>query len=180
MGYVFAQVRPRGDRDYSTNIISVTYVIDEGPRAYVERIDIRGNTKTRDYVIRREFDISEGDAYNRVLVNRAERRLRDLGYFRTVQISTEPGSAPDKVVAGRLRRGSVDRLVLGVGAACRPASGIIGEVALEETNFLGRGQTVRICVGGGLRTTRPTISRSPIRTSSAIEFRRASMLYRNV
>src|SRR3954471_20143788 len=66
LGYVFAQVRPRGDRDYVNHVVAVTYVIDEGPRAYIERIEIRGNTKTRDYVIRREFDIAEGDAYNRV------------------------------------------------------------------------------------------------------------------
>src|SRR5690606_12107005 len=95
-GHVFSQVRPRGDRDYQSNIINVTFVIDEGPRAYVERIEIRGNTKTRDYVIRREFDLSEGDAYNRVMIARAERRLRDLGYFKYVAISTEPGSRSEE------------------------------------------------------------------------------------
>ena len=82
----------------ATTPINLTYVIDEGQRVYIERIDIRGNTKTRDYVIRREFDVSEGDAYNRVLIDKAERKLRDLGYFKTVTITTEPGSAPDKVV----------------------------------------------------------------------------------
>ncbi len=84
-------MRPRGDRNYANHTISVTYLIDEGPRVYVERIDIVGNTKTRDYVIRREFDIAEGDPYNRVLVDQAERKLRDLGYFKTVNIMTEPG-----------------------------------------------------------------------------------------
>ena len=122
LGYVFAQVRPRGDRDYTNNIISLTYVVDEGPRAYVERIEIRGNTKTRDYVIRREFDISEGDAYNRVLVDRAERRLRNLGFFKKVAISAEPGSAPDKVVLVVERRGPVDRIVLVSRRLSRPAT----------------------------------------------------------
>src|SRR5690606_32331660 len=126
----------------------VTFVIDEGPRAYVERIEIRGNTKTRDYVIRREFDLSEGDAYNRVMIARAERRLRDLGYFKYVAISTEPGSAPDKVVlvvsVGDLFTGSFS-----VAAGLSTSDGVIGEISLEETNFLGRGQTVRISVGGG-------------------------------
>ncbi len=98
LGYVFAEVRPRGDRDYANNLINLTYVVDEGPRVYIERIDIRGNTKTRDYVIRREFDVAEGDPYNRVLINKAERRLRNLDYFKTVSITTEPGSAPDKVI----------------------------------------------------------------------------------
>jgi outer membrane protein insertion porin family len=153
LGYVFAQVRPRGDRDYANNVIAMTYVIDEGPRAYVERIDIRGNTKTRDYVIRREFDISEGDAYNRVMVDRAERRLRELGYFKTVQISTEPGSAPDKVVlVVNVEDQSTGSFSVSVGVST--TDGLIGEVALEETNFLGRGQAVRASVGGsaGSRT----------------------------
>ncbi|HVY18469.1 MAG TPA: outer membrane protein assembly factor BamA [Bauldia sp.] len=153
LGYVFAQVRPRGDRDYTNNVIAMTYVIDEGPRAYVERIDIRGNTKTRDYVIRREFDISEGDAYNRVMVDRAERRLRALGYFKTVQISTEPGSAPDKVVlVVDVEDQSTGSFSVSVGVST--TDGLIGEVALEESNFLGRGQAVRVSVGGsaGSRT----------------------------
>jgi outer membrane protein insertion porin family len=149
LGYVFAQVRPRGDRDYTNHTITLTYVIDEGPRAYVERIDIRGNTKTRDYVIRREFDISEGDAYNRVLVDKAERRLRDLGYFKTVNITTEAGSAPDKVVVV-VQVEDQSTGSFSVAAGVSTSDGIIGEVALEETNFLGRGQTVRISVGGGL------------------------------
>lgn len=147
MGYVFAQVRPRGDRDYANNIIAITYVIDEGPRAYVERIDIRGNTKTRDYVIRREFEISEGDAFNRVLVTKAERRLRSLGYFSTVSITTEPGSAPDRVVlvvyVEDQATGSFS-----IAAGVSTNQGFIAEVALEETNFLGRGQILKISVAG--------------------------------
>ena len=147
-GYVFAQVRPRGDRDYSSNTIAMTYVVDEGPRAYVERIDIRGNTKTRDYVIRREFEISEGDAYNRVLVDRAQRRLRDLGYFKSVQIDTEPGSAPDKVIlVVNVEDQSTGSFSISAGLST--SDGFIAQVALEETNFLGRGQHVKISVGGG-------------------------------
>ena len=64
-GYAFAVVRPRGDRNFDTHTVSIVFTIDEGPRTYIERINVRGNTRTRDYVIRREFDISEGDAYNR-------------------------------------------------------------------------------------------------------------------
>lgn len=148
LGFVFAQVRPRGDRNYVDNIIDLTYVIDEGARAYIERIDIRGNTKTRDYVIRREFDIAEGDAFNRVLIDKAERRLRGLDYFETVRIFTQSGSAPDKVVVvvevADKSTGSVSAAV-GVSTS----SGLIGEISLEERNFLGRGQIVRVSVGGG-------------------------------
>src|SRR6201987_456908 len=97
-GYAFAVVRPRGDRNFEAHTVLITFAVDEGPRTYIERIDVRGNTRTRDYVIRREFDISEGDAYNRALFDRAERRLKNLGYFKTVRITPEPGSAPDRVI----------------------------------------------------------------------------------
>jgi outer membrane protein insertion porin family len=92
-GYPFTQVRPRGDRDSSTRAVNIAFVLDEGPRVYIERIDVRGNTRTRDYVIRREFEIGEGDAYNKVLIDRAERRLNNLGYFKKVKITNQPGSA---------------------------------------------------------------------------------------
>ncbi len=150
LGYVFAEVRPRGDRDYSTNTINLTYVIDEGQRVYIERIDIRGNTKTRDYVIRREFDVSEGDAYNRVMINKAERKLRDLDYFKSVSITTEPGSAPDKVVVvvdvEDKSTGSFS--VAGGVETTGSSTGLVAEVAMDETNFLGRGQRVHLSVGG--------------------------------
>ena len=97
-GYAFSQVRPRGDRDAATGQINLTFVVDEGPRVYIERLLVRGNTRTRDYVIRREFDIGEGDAYNRALIDRAERRLNNLGFFKKVKITNEPGSSPDRVV----------------------------------------------------------------------------------
>lgn len=146
-GYSFAQVRPRGDRDYANQTISITYLIDEGPRLYVERIDIYGNTKTRDYVIRREFDFAEGDAYNRVLVDRAERRLRNLRFFKVVQIVTEPGSAPDRViVVVRVEEESTGEFAVGAGWS---TEGIVAEISLDERNFLGRGQHLRISVGLG-------------------------------
>ncbi len=152
LGYVFAQVRPRGDRDYSTNTINLTYVIDEGQRVYIERIDVRGNTRTRDYVIRREFDVSEGDAYNRVLINKAERRLRDLGYFENVSITTEPGSAPDKVVVVvNVQDKSTGSFGIAGGVETTgDTTGLVAQVSMDETNFLGRGQKVHIAVGGGL------------------------------
>ncbi len=92
-GYPFARVTPRGNRDLGNHTIAVDYLVDQGERAYVERIEIRGNTRTRDYVIRREFDMSEGDAFNQEMITRAKRRLEALGYFSTVNISTALGSA---------------------------------------------------------------------------------------
>lgn len=151
LGYVFAQVRPRGDRNYTNNTVDLTYMIDEGARAYIERIEIRGNTRTRDYVIRREFDISEGDAYNRVLIDKAERRLRALQYFKMVAITTEPGSAPDKVVVvvSVVDQSTGSFSIAGGVATSSGGAGLVAEVSMEETNFLGRGQTVRLSVGGG-------------------------------
>ena len=151
LGYVFAQVRPRGDRDYNANTINLTYVVDEGQRIYIERIDIHGNTKTRDYVIRREFDVSEGDAYNRVLIDKAERKLRDLGYFKNVAITTGPGSAPDKiVVVVDVEDKSTGSFGVAAGIETTgDSTGPVGEVSMDETNFLGRGQKVHIAVSGG-------------------------------
>ncbi len=71
-GYAFTSVRPRGDRDPADHTIALAFVAEEGPRVYIERINIRGNSATRDYVIRREFDIGEGDAYNKVMIDKAE------------------------------------------------------------------------------------------------------------
>ena len=144
-GYVFSQVHPRGDRDPAARTVKIVFVIDEGPRVYIERIEIRGNTRTRDYVIRREFDISEGDAYNKVLIDRAERRLNNLGFFKKVTITNEPGSAPDRVVVVV----TVEDQPTGqfsVSGGYSTADGIIGEVAVQESNFMGRGQFARLSV----------------------------------
>ncbi len=147
-GYAFAQVRPRGDRNMADHTIGLTYVVEEGARVYVERINVRGNTRTRDYVVRREFDIAEGDAYNQVFVDRAERRLKGLGFFKTVKISTEPGSAPDRVVLNV----DVEDQATGefsIAGGYSSTDGVIGEVALGERNFLGRGQYARIAAQFG-------------------------------
>ncbi|UHS61405.1 outer membrane protein assembly factor BamA [Agrobacterium vaccinii] len=147
-GYPFARVTPRGDRDMSGNTIGVTYIVDQGERAYVERIEIRGNTRTRDYVIRREFDISEGDAFNQTVVSAAKRRLEALGYFSKVNISTSQGSAPDRVVivvdVEDQATGS-----FGIGAGYSQNDGALLEASIEEKNFLGRGQYIRIAAGAG-------------------------------
>jgi outer membrane protein insertion porin family len=147
-GYPFAQITPRGDRDFNNRTISVVYLVDEGTRAYVERIEIRGNTRTRDYVIRREFDLSEGDAFNQVLVRRAKKRLEALKFFSSVDISTQPGSQPDRVV---LIVDVKDQPTgeFGVGGGYSNSDGFTATVDITERNFLGRGQFIRASVGGG-------------------------------
>ncbi|MFC4173365.1 outer membrane protein assembly factor BamA [Microvirga sp. GCM10011540] len=150
-GYAFAQVRPVGTRDPATQTVSLAYIIEEGPRVYIERLNVRGNSRTRDYVIRREFDLGEGDAYNKVLIDRAERRLNNLGYFKRVRISNEPGSAPDRVVVN-VDVEDQSTGAFSVSGGYSTADGFIGEVAVSESNFLGRGQFVRLAGQLGERT----------------------------
>ena len=150
-GQPFVQIRPRGDRDNANRTVNLGYVADEGPRIYIERINVRGNTRTRDYVIRREFDAGEGDAYNKALVDRAERRLKALSYFKNVKISQEPGSAPDRVVLNV----DVEDQPTGqfsVGAGYSTSDGVLGEASVAESNFLGRGQFVKLAVSTGQRS----------------------------
>jgi outer membrane protein insertion porin family len=147
-GYAFAIVRPRGDRNFENRTVSIVFSIDEGPRTYIERINVRGNTRTRDYVIRREFDISEGDAYNRALVDRAERRLKNLDYFKTVKITTEPGSSSDRVIliVDLEEKSTGD---FSVSGGYSTTDGALAEISVSERNFLGRGLFAKASVTYG-------------------------------
>ena len=145
-GYAFADVRPRIDRDVATSTFNVTYLVDEGARIYVERINITGNQKTRDAVIRRELDFGEGDPFNRSMVQRGKSNIEKLGFFKTVSVDFAPGSAPDKVVINvNVEEQSTGDY--GLTAGYDSQSGILGEVSVTERNFLGRGQYVRVAVG---------------------------------
>ena len=162
-GFAFAEVTPRGDRDFANRTISVDYLIDQGPRVFVERIEVRGNTRTRDFIIRREFDVSEGDAFNRVLIQRAKRRLEDLNYFETVDIRTVPGSEPDRIViVVQVEDKSTGEF--GVGAGYSTGSGIDGsgrpnfDLSITERNLLGRGQFVRASVSGSTNDRKIALS----------------------
>ncbi|MBB4121752.1 outer membrane protein insertion porin family [Martelella radicis] len=148
-GYPFAQVTPRGDRNFGNDTFSVNYEIDQGVRAYIERIEIVGNTRTRDYVIRREFDLAEGDAYNREMIARTKRRLEALGYFSEVNISTQPGSAPDRVViVVDVTDEPTGAFSIGAGYDAEGDS-LVVELSVQERNFLGRGQFIRASAGLG-------------------------------
>ena len=150
-GYAFSEARPHGERDTVNHTIALQFTIDSGPKVYIERIDIVGNTRTRDYVIRREFDIGEGDPYNHVLIERAERRLNGLGYFKKVHITNRPGSAPDRVIVvvdvEDQPTGSIS-----LSGGYSTTQGFLAELAYTETNFLGRGQYVRLSVSEGQYT----------------------------
>ncbi|WP_297692616.1 outer membrane protein assembly factor BamA [Phenylobacterium sp.] len=141
-GFAFVDVRPRFTRHPETKTVDVIFDVKEGPRVYIDRIDIVGNTQTLDYVIRREMNVVEGDAYNRALVDRSKQQIKALGFFKDVDITETPGSAPDRTdlqvkvteqPTGELSfsagYSSVDQLVLDVGFA--------------QHNFRGRGQDLR-------------------------------------
>jgi outer membrane protein insertion porin family len=137
-GYAFAQVRPRVTRNREKRLIDMTYTITEGPRVYVERINISGNVRTLDRVIRRQMKLVEGDAFNKVLLDKSEKDIRGLQYFSKVDVSQQPGSAPDKTIVNvAVQEQSTGSLSLSFGFSSVD-SAIIG-VALNERNFLGRG-----------------------------------------
>ena len=142
-GHPFASVRAERARDPAAHTIGVVFAVEPGPRRYVERIDIRGNSKTRDYVVRRELDIAEGDAYNGALIDRAKRRLEALAFFKSVKISTAPGSAPDRVVVDiDLVEQQTGDFTFGAGYSTQ--DGVMGNVAISDRNFLGKGETAKI------------------------------------
>ena len=141
LGFPFAQATPRVSRDAAARRIDVAFTIDQGPRTYVERIDIHGNTRTRSYVIRREFDIAEGDAYNKMLIDRAERRLKNLNYFKTVKISTKPGSAQDRVVLD-VEVADQSTGDFSIAGGYSTTDGLLAEVKVGDRNFLGSGKAV--------------------------------------
>ena len=159
-GYAFAQVTPRGDRDIANRTISIVYTVDQGQKAYVERIDIRGNDKTRDYVIRREFDLSEGDAFNQVMIQRAKRRLERLGFFERIEISTAPGAEPDQIVLiVDVVEKSTGEFSIGAGYSTGGEdAGVSLEGSITERNFLGRGQFLKLSLGGTSKTRTYTLS----------------------
>ena len=142
-GYVFARVEPKVDRNSGVGSLNLSYTVAEGTRAYVERIEITGNRRTLDDVVRRELQIFEGDAFNRTLVERARRRLTALDFFDKIDFREEEGSAPDKVVLFvDLVEKSTGKIAFSLGYSSTEK--VIGSVELTERNLLGKGQFLRI------------------------------------
>lgn len=156
-GYAFVDVNPTLQRNPETRKVDVTFEVNEGPRVYVEAINIRGNTQTLDRVVRREMRLSEGDAFNRVLVDRSQRRIKGLGYFAEVEIEEQPGSAPDRTVLDvavtEQSTGSFQ-----VGAGVSSADSFILNFQVEQRNLLGRGQYLLLDLQASSRSQRARIS----------------------
>jgi outer membrane protein insertion porin family len=152
LGYAFVEVRPNIRRNKDNLTVDVTFDIQEGPRVYVERINISGNTRTLDKVIRREFRLAEGDAFSTAKVRRSQQRLRNLGFFEKVDISAQPGSAPDKT---NLEVQVVEQSTgdISFGAGFSTTSGILGDISVKERNLLGKGQELRLGLSIGTLST---------------------------
>ncbi len=147
-GFAFVDVRPRYVPNRETNTVDVVFSVREGPRVYVDRIDIVGNTRTLDYVLRREMEVAEGDAYNRVLVDRSKNRMRGLGFFKDVNIEEIPGAQPDRT-ALRVKVEEQPTGELSFSAGYSSVDKLVLDVGITERNFRGRGQNLRARVSVG-------------------------------
>lgn len=140
--YAFAEIRPAVERKREERTINLSYNIGEGQRVFVERVNINGNLRTQDRVIRREIQLSEGDAFNRSKLQRSEQNIRDLGYFESVDVNVAQGSAPDRAnIDINVAEQSTGELSIGAGYST--SDGPLADLGISERNFLGKGQDLR-------------------------------------
>jgi outer membrane protein insertion porin family len=156
-GYAFVQVTPEIKRNRETHTIDITFNVEEGPQVYVERIDITGNVRTLDKVIRREMRLVEGDAFNTDKMKRSKERIKNLGFFKKVEVTNKPGSAPDRTVVDvQVEEQSTGQLSFGLGFSS--SDGPLIDASIGEKNFLGRGDDVRISSTLSLRSQQVDLS----------------------
>ncbi|MHB8530367.1 MAG: outer membrane protein assembly factor BamA, partial [Caulobacteraceae bacterium] len=147
-GFAFVDVRPQYTANPAKHTVDVTFEVKEGPRVYIDRIDIVGNTSTLDQVIRRQMTVSEGDAYNRALVDRSKNNIKALGFFKDVDIQNLPGSAPDRTDL-RVKVTEQPTGQLSFSAGYSSIDGVIGDIGVTQSNFRGRGQNVSVRLEAG-------------------------------
>ena len=149
-GFAFVDVQPRLVPNNETNTVDLTLVVNEGPRVYIERVNIVGNTQTVDSVIRREMRLSEGDAFNRVLLDRSRNRVRALGFFSEVEINERPGSAPDRsVVDVTVTEQPTGELAFAAGFSS--VDSFLIDASVAQRNLRGRGQSLTARVSASSR-----------------------------
>ena len=156
IGRASADVNPKRDQPPGTNVINVTFEITEGPEVYVERINITGNVRSEDKILRRELPLHEGDLYTLQNKERARQRLVNLGYFENVTVTTQPGSDKTKIV---VNVDVVERAtgIFSIGGGYSSVDSLVGTIDLAQRNFLGRGWEVAIRIRAGARTQQGTI-----------------------
>jgi outer membrane protein insertion porin family len=156
-GYAFAEVHPRIRHNPATRTIDLGFEIVQGPRVYIEKINISGNTRTHDDVIRRQFRLQEGDAFNRVLIDRSRTRIRALGFFKEVEVKNVPGSQPDRTnLTVNVTEQSTASLSVGLGYSS--TTSLLGEVSYTDSNWFGRGQSLRLSLQASYITKQAVFS----------------------
>lgn len=150
LGYAFVNIRPGVNQRRDERLVDVTYRVGESGRVYVERIDIEGNVRTLDKVVRREFQLVEGDAFNTSKLRRSRRRIRNLGFFKHAKVNNIEGSAPDKtIIKVEVEEQSTGEISFGVGFSS--IDGALGDIGIRERNLLGRGQDLNFNFQGSTR-----------------------------
>jgi outer membrane protein insertion porin family len=143
VGYANVDITPVVERDRENRVVNITFEVNEGPRVFIERIDVVGNTRTVDRVIRREMRVNEGDAFNRVLLDRSRQRIQSLGYFREVTVEDADGSQPDRsVVTVTVQEESTGELAFAAGYSSTES--FLFDISITERNLRGRGQFLRL------------------------------------
>src|SRR6185437_6936438 len=156
-GYAFAQVHPRPKRNQAARTIDLGFDIEQGPRVYIEKINISGNTRTHDDIVRRQFRLQEGDAFNMVLIDRSRSRIRSLGFFKSVEVKNVPGSQPDRTnLTVNLEEQSTAALSVGLGFST--TTSLLGEVSYTDSNWFGRGQNLRVSLQASYITKQAVFS----------------------
>jgi outer membrane protein insertion porin family len=147
-GFAFVDVRPRYEANRAKHTVDVVFEVKEGPRVYIDRIDIVGNSTTLDYVIRRKLLVAEGDAYNRALVDRSKILIRGLGFFKDVEITNTPGPAPDRTdLLVHVTEQPTGQLSFSAGYSS--VDKLVTDIGVSESNFRGRGQDLRARISLG-------------------------------
>ena len=138
LGYAFAQVNPDVKPDPAKKTLAITLNVVNGPRVYIQRIDITGNTRTEDKVIRRELTVAAGDAYNQSKIDESKKKLKNLGFFKDEKITTSPGSTPQQVILNtQVTEEATGQFSLGGGYSS--SLGALLNAGLSQNNFLGTG-----------------------------------------
>jgi len=142
-GYAYVNATPATPVDEKTRTVDVTFEIQKGELVYFERINIHGNTKTRDKVIRRELRIIEGEPYNQALLDYSKRRVNALGYFEKVDISTRRG-ASDNLMEVNVEVSERPTGTFQIGAGFSSVENFIAQAQISQNNFFGRGQLLTV------------------------------------
>ena len=157
LGYAFVDVRPVPNQNREARTIGITFAVSEGPRVFVERINVTGNVRTLDRVVRREFELVEGDAFNTSKLRRSRRRIRNLGFFGGVSVNNVEGSSPDRTIINvEVQEQSTGEISFGVGFST--IDQFVGDIGIRERNLLGRGQDLSVRFSGSLRNTQFDVS----------------------